>query len=112
MKQDIIQETGIALEALRLREWIFRHPDWKCAGVYVDQQPRWEAFNQLARDCRRENPVEMIVLRSMRRFEDPERIKELPCPVFVEEAGIFTTDELWPEYLKALRISRSSSGKQ
>ena len=39
VKEDIIQETGIALEAMRVREWIFRHPDWKCIGIYADQQP-------------------------------------------------------------------------
>ena len=106
VKEDIIQETGIALEAMRLREWITSHPDWECAGVYADQQPCWKGFNTMVADCSGEKPIQMVVIRSMRRFEEPERIKELPCPVFVEEAGIFTTDDLWPEYLKAVRVSK------
>ena len=105
VKEDIIQETGIALEAMRLREWIFRHPDWKCIGIYADQQPGWEGFNKMVEDCHGEKPIAIVVIRSMRRFEEPDRIKELKCPVYIEDAGIFTTDDLWPEYLKAVRVS-------
>ena len=86
------------------RSYIMMNPEWKFAGVYVDEaktgtKESREQFQALLADCRAGN-IDMVITKSISRFarntvtllETVRELKALGINVFFEEQNIRTLD--------------------
>ncbi len=95
-RRDLTQASGvglyahsasIGLYARSLVKMVTQNPDWTCAGMYIDEDQDWKAYERLREDADK-GLFDAVILRDLAVFqgEYSSRIRTLPCRVYVADS--------------------------
>ncbi len=79
-RRDLTQASGVGLYARSLVKMVTQNPDWTCAGMYIDEDQDWKAYERLREDADK-GLFDAVILRDLAVFqgEYSGRIHTLPC---------------------------------
>ncbi len=101
-RRDLTQASGvglyahsasIGLYARSLVKMVTQNPDWTCAGMYIDEDQDWKAYERLREDADK-GLFDAVILRDLAVFqgEYSSRIRTLPCRVYLADSAPENSD--------------------